>query len=65
MPSTMASRMRGLAGVQDVTSDLQLRNRLAMVDINRDKAAQMGITVDQIRNTLLQRLRHAPDLDDL
>jgi HAE1 family hydrophobic/amphiphilic exporter-1 len=47
----MESRMRQLSGVQDVTSDLQLRNRLAMVEINRDKAAQMGITVDQIRNT--------------
>ncbi|HVA15398.1 MAG TPA: efflux RND transporter permease subunit [Stellaceae bacterium] len=40
-----------LAGIQDVTSDLQLRNRLALIDINRDKAAQLGITVDQIRNT--------------
>jgi HAE1 family hydrophobic/amphiphilic exporter-1 len=46
----MESRMRGLGGVQDVTSDLQLRNRLAMVDINRDKAAQMGITIDQVKN---------------
>jgi HAE1 family hydrophobic/amphiphilic exporter-1 len=47
----MESRMRGLTGVQDVTSDLQLRNRLAMIDINRDKAAQMGITIDQVKNT--------------
>ena len=47
----MESGMRGLAGVQDVTSDLQLRNRLAMIDINRDKAAQMGITIDQVKNT--------------
>jgi HAE1 family hydrophobic/amphiphilic exporter-1 len=47
----MESRMRQLGGVQDVTSDLQLHNRLAMVDINRDKASQIGITVDQIRNT--------------
>jgi hydrophobe/amphiphile efflux-1 (HAE1) family protein len=47
----MERGMRGLTGVQDVTSDLQLRNRLAMVDINRDKAAQMGITIDQVKNT--------------
>ncbi len=47
----MESRMRQLTGVQDVTSDLQLRNRLAMVNINRDKASQLGVTVDQIRNT--------------
>ena len=47
----MERGMRDLTGVQDVTSDLQLRNRLAMVDINRDKAAQMGITIDQVKNT--------------
>jgi HAE1 family hydrophobic/amphiphilic exporter-1 len=47
----MQERIGQLAGIQDVTSDLQLRNRLAMIDINRDKAAQLGITVDQIRNT--------------
>jgi len=47
----MESRMRQLPGVQDVTSDLQLRNRLAMIDINRDKASQLGVTIDQVRNT--------------
>jgi HAE1 family hydrophobic/amphiphilic exporter-1 len=46
----MERRIRDLAGIQDATSDLQLRNRLAMVEINRDKAAQLGVTVDQIRN---------------
>ncbi len=47
----MQQRIAQLQGIQDVTSDLQLRNRLAIVDINRDKASQLGITVDQIRNT--------------
>ncbi|MGH6990524.1 MAG: efflux RND transporter permease subunit, partial [Stellaceae bacterium] len=47
----MQERIGKLAGIQDVTSDLQLRNRLAIVNINRDKAAQLGITMDQIRNT--------------
>ncbi|HEY3920291.1 MAG TPA: efflux RND transporter permease subunit [Stellaceae bacterium] len=47
----MQDRIGKLPGIQDVTSDLQLRNRLAVVDINRDKASQLGITVDQIRNT--------------
>ncbi len=43
--------MAQLPGVQDVTSDLQLNNRLALVEVDRDKAAQLGITVDQVRNT--------------
>ncbi|MGH7034845.1 MAG: efflux RND transporter permease subunit, partial [Stellaceae bacterium] len=47
----MQERIGKLAGIQDVTSDLQLRNRLAIVNINRDKAAQLGITMYQIRNT--------------
>ena len=47
----MQERMAQLSGVQDVTTDLQLRNQLALVDVNRDKASQLGITMDQIRNT--------------
>ncbi len=47
----MRDRVAQLAGFQDVNSDLQLRNRLAIVNIDRDKASQLGITVDQIRNT--------------
>jgi HAE1 family hydrophobic/amphiphilic exporter-1 len=41
-----------LAGIQDVNSDLQLKNRQLIVDVNRDLASSMGITVDQVRNTL-------------
>jgi HAE1 family hydrophobic/amphiphilic exporter-1 len=48
---TMKQRMEQLPGIQDVNSDLQLNNRLALVNVNRDKAAQLGITMDQIRNT--------------
>jgi HAE1 family hydrophobic/amphiphilic exporter-1 len=47
----MRERLAQLHGLQDVNSDLQLRNRLAIVNIDRDKASQLGITVDQIRNT--------------
>ena len=54
-----------LPGFQDVNSDLQLRNRTAIVDIDRDKAAQLGITARPDQEHALQRLRHAPDLDDL
>src|SRR5579885_2406580 len=47
----MQERIAQLPGVQDVNSDLQLHNRLAIVDIDRDKAGRLGITMDQIRNT--------------
>jgi HAE1 family hydrophobic/amphiphilic exporter-1 len=48
---SMREKVSQLKGFQDVNSDLQLRNRLAIVDIDRDKASQLGITVDQVRNT--------------
>jgi hydrophobic/amphiphilic exporter-1 (mainly G- bacteria), HAE1 family len=41
-----------LAGIQDVNSDLQLKNRQLIVDVDRDLASSMGISVDQVRNTL-------------
>jgi hydrophobic/amphiphilic exporter-1 (mainly G- bacteria), HAE1 family len=47
----MQERIAQVPGIQDVNSDLQLRNRLAIVDVDRDKAAQLGITMDQIKNT--------------
>jgi HAE1 family hydrophobic/amphiphilic exporter-1 len=48
---SMREKIAQLKGFQDVNSDLQLRNRLAVIDIDRDKASQMGITVDQVRQT--------------
>jgi hydrophobe/amphiphile efflux-1 (HAE1) family protein len=47
----MQERISQLPGVLDVNSDLQLLNRLAIIDIDRDKASQLGITIDQVRNT--------------
>jgi HAE1 family hydrophobic/amphiphilic exporter-1 len=46
----MQERIAQLPGFLDLNSDLQLLNREAVVTINRDKASQLGITVDQIRN---------------
>jgi hydrophobe/amphiphile efflux-1 (HAE1) family protein len=48
----LQERIGQLAGFQDVNSDLQLRNRQAIVDVDRDKAAQLGITLDEVKNTL-------------
>jgi HAE1 family hydrophobic/amphiphilic exporter-1 len=37
---------------QDVSSDLQLANPQVIVDINRDQAAALGVTAQQIENAL-------------
>ncbi len=47
----MQGKIAELPGVQDVNSDLQLHNRLAIVNVDRDKAAQLGITMEQIKST--------------
>ena len=44
--------MRGLPGLQDVTSDLQIKNPQVDVDIDRDRAAALGVTAQQIENAL-------------
>ncbi|HXE17633.1 MAG TPA: efflux RND transporter permease subunit [Stellaceae bacterium] len=41
-----------LPGIQDVNSDLELKNRQLVVEVNRDLASSLGITVDQVRSTL-------------
>ncbi|MBI3992575.1 MAG: efflux RND transporter permease subunit, partial [Candidatus Lambdaproteobacteria bacterium] len=48
----METGMRKIPGMQDVTSDLQLNNPELFVDIDRQRAATLGVTVEQIRNTL-------------
>jgi hydrophobic/amphiphilic exporter-1 (mainly G- bacteria), HAE1 family len=47
----MQERIAQIPGILDVNSDLQLLNRQAVVDIDREKASELGITVDQVRNT--------------
>jgi HAE1 family hydrophobic/amphiphilic exporter-1 len=41
-----------LPGFQDVTSDLQIGNPQVTIDIDRDKASALGVTAQQIENTL-------------
>ena len=45
-------RLRQLPGLQDVNTDLQITSPQITVDIDRDKAAALGVTVDQIENAL-------------
>jgi hydrophobic/amphiphilic exporter-1 (mainly G- bacteria), HAE1 family len=48
----MRDRIEKLPGLLDVTTDLYIKNPQLTVDIDREKAAVYGITVDQVRNQL-------------
>ena len=48
----LVDKMSELPGFQDVTSDLQIANPQVTVDIDRDKASALGVTPDQIENSL-------------
>ena len=49
----------------DVTTDLYVTNPQVMIEVDREKTAVYGITIDQVRQELLRRLRHPPGRDDL
>ena len=46
----LQERMGQIPGIVDVNSDLQMRARAAFIEINRDIAARLGVTVDQVRD---------------
>ncbi|HTC77891.1 MAG TPA: efflux RND transporter permease subunit, partial [Terriglobales bacterium] len=48
----LESELRKLPQLQDVTSDLQIKNPQISVDIDRDKAAALGVTAQQIEQAL-------------
>ncbi|MCC6661634.1 MAG: efflux RND transporter permease subunit [Phycisphaerales bacterium] len=48
----LAERMQAIPGLQDVTTDLQLSSPKLVIDINRDKAATLGVTPAQIELAL-------------
>ncbi|MCG6205919.1 efflux RND transporter permease subunit [Rhodopseudomonas sp. HC1] len=48
----MRDKISKLPGLLDVTTDLYIRNPQMTVEIDREKAAVYGITVDQVRNQL-------------
>ena len=49
---TMRDRMTKIPELRDVSIDLQLTNPQLVVDIDREKAANLGVTSDAIRQTL-------------
>jgi HAE1 family hydrophobic/amphiphilic exporter-1 len=48
----LEAKMRALPGLQDVNSDLQIKNPQVNVLINRDKAASLGVSAQQIEDAL-------------
>ncbi|HJY85435.1 MAG TPA: efflux RND transporter permease subunit [Candidatus Acidoferrales bacterium] len=46
------NKLRQLPGLQDVTSDLQIRNLQARIHIDRDKASALGVTANQVEEAL-------------
>ena len=48
----MRDNIAKVPGLLDVTTDLYIKNPQMTVDIDREKAAVYGITVDQVRNQL-------------
>jgi hydrophobic/amphiphilic exporter-1 (mainly G- bacteria), HAE1 family len=50
--SLMEMKMRDIEGIADISSDLLLKNPTLKVEIDRDKASELGISVAQIENSL-------------
>ena len=50
--ATMEEKMHSLPGFTDISSDLEMKNPMVKVKINRDKAAALGVTVEGIEQTL-------------
>ncbi|MBI5440340.1 MAG: efflux RND transporter permease subunit [Deltaproteobacteria bacterium] len=48
----LEAKLRELPGLQDVTSDLQLKSPQLHMEIDRERASALGITPEQIQNAL-------------
>jgi len=48
----MEEKMKALPGFLDISSDLELKTPQLSLQLNRDKAAEMGVSVEQIEDTL-------------
>jgi len=48
----LEDKVRGIAGLDDVSSDLQVKNPQVRVEMNRDKISALGLTVNQVENAL-------------
>jgi len=52
MAPLLRERIAKLPGLRDVATDLYIKNPQMLVDVDREKAAVYGITIDQVRQEL-------------
>src|SRR5260370_32346670 len=50
----LESKLRALPGLLDVTSDLQIKNPQVSVSLDRDRAAALGVTANDIEHVLFE-----------
>jgi len=50
--SVLEAKLKELPQLQDVTSDLQIKNPQVNVEIDRDRASALGVTAEQIEDVL-------------
>jgi HAE1 family hydrophobic/amphiphilic exporter-1 len=48
----LEDKMREIAGLEDVNSDLQLKNPQIRIDLDRDKIAALGLSVNQVETAM-------------
>ena len=48
----MEDKMKEIAGLQDVNSDLQIKNPQITVDMDRDRISALGLTVNQVETAM-------------
>ena len=48
----LESRMAELPSIRDVSSDLEVRNPQLRIDVDRDRAAALGLNISQVQNAL-------------
>ena len=48
----MEEKIRGIAGLEDVSSDLLLKNPQVTVDMDRNKVSALGLSANQVENAL-------------
>jgi hydrophobic/amphiphilic exporter-1 (mainly G- bacteria), HAE1 family len=46
------SKVREIPGIEDVSSDLQIKNPQVRIDMDRDKISTLGLTVNQVETAL-------------
>src|SRR4029078_4630375 len=56
----LEERLKSLPGLQDVTTDLQIRNPELDVEVDRDRAVALGVTAQQVEDALFTAFSTRP-----